>query len=65
MAKMTITGLMDLSQTSGKDVAYENQITCAVKICISASELWFKQILWELDSVRNIFLKDRVSVSSF
>ncbi|XP_048855825.1 tryptophan 2,3-dioxygenase B-like [Brienomyrus brachyistius] len=25
-----------------------------------AYELWFKQILWELDSVRNIFLKDRV-----
>ena len=30
-------------------------------VAISAYELWFKQILWELDSVRELFINDGVS----
>ena len=29
--------------------------------CVAAYELWFKQILWELDSVREIFISGHVS----
>ncbi len=55
-----LTNLQDLVSTKINKTAHDEMLFIIVH---QAYELWFKQILWEIDSIINLFNKDFVSDS--